>query len=1042
MSLLISVQCLAQVEVVSYDYWFNNDYLNKVSTNITTPSETFELNKSIATDGLSYGINTFNIRFKDNANLWSGVLSEFFYKAPQSTSANRAIVGYEYWFNNNANSRISQTVTGTETLNLVSNIDASALQSGINTFNIRFRDDSGLWSGVLTEFFYKAPQSTSANRAIVGYEYWYNNNAATRISESVTGAETFNLVTTLDASALQNGINTFNIRFRDDSGLWSGVLTEFFYKAPQSTSANRAIVEYEYWYNNNAATRVSESVTGTETFNLVTSLDASALQNGINTFNIRFKDDSNLWSGVLSEFFYKAPESTDINRKIIAYEYWYNNESASRISESVTATEQLNLVTSIDANALQNGINTFNIRFKDDSNLWSGVKSEFFLKFKEQDLSDNKIIAYRYWVDDAFDKMVEVVLSPPITPLETVAPINVSNVWQGSYTINLQFKDSHGYWSGVLKETFTKEVLPVAIFSVDTDETCLGNALTFTNESIDFDAQLWDFGDGNSSSDVNATHTYATFGEFDVSLTVTDTGSAKDSVITKKVKVVDTPSKEVTSNTTFPACFGTTVTLTATATGTYVWSNGEITKSISPTVAGDYSVTVTAAAGCSITSDIISVSFKNEIDKTVTSTGTAITATQTGATYQWVDCINANAAINGATSQIYSPTLAGSYAVEITVDSCTVISDCTTILDSDNDGIIDGLDNCNSVANADQLDTDSDGIGNVCDDDDNDGVLDINDNCPLVSGTANGCPDADADGVADANDSCANTPSGETVNANGCSDSQLDDDNDGVNNALDQCPDTPNGEVIDVHGCPVFLLPSSNYTITITGETCRNSNNGKITITAAQSNAYTVTISGNGLNTSKQFTTSTEITNLSAGTYTVCFTVTGKANYEQCFTIVIVEPDDLAVLSKVSAKNKTVDLSLFGSDEYFIELNGEQFSTSKNEISLQLKEGVNLLEVKTVNDCQGVYIETIEIFSELTLYPNPTKGNVILYVGESLNEGISVEIYNTNKQLMEVKNYKSSNNSVKLEVENFPASVYFIVVKTATKQFNFKLIKL
>lgn len=80
MSLLISVQCLAQVEVVSYDYWFNNDYSNKVTTNITTPSETFELNQIIATNGLSYGINTFNIRFKDNANLWSGVVSEFFTK--------------------------------------------------------------------------------------------------------------------------------------------------------------------------------------------------------------------------------------------------------------------------------------------------------------------------------------------------------------------------------------------------------------------------------------------------------------------------------------------------------------------------------------------------------------------------------------------------------------------------------------------------------------------------------------------------------------------------------------------------------------------------------------------------------------------------------------------------------------------------------------------------------------------------------------------------------------------------------------------------
>ena len=44
---------------------------------------------------------------------------------------------------------------------------------------------------------------------------------------------------------------------------------------------------------------------------------------------------------------------------------------------------------------------------------------------------------------------------------------------------------------------------------------------------------------------------------------------------------------------------------------------------------------------------------------------------------------------------------------------------------TDGDGVADAIDNCPSVANADQLDTDSDGVGNECDtDDDNDGYSD------------------------------------------------------------------------------------------------------------------------------------------------------------------------------------------------------------------------------------------------------------------------------------------------------------------------------
>ena len=60
--------------------------------------------------------------------------------------------------------------------------------------------------------------------------------------------------------------------------------------------------------------------------------------------------------------------------------------------------------------------------------------------------------------------------------------------------------------------------------------------------------------------------------------------------------------------------------------------------------------------------------------------------------------------------------------------------------------------------------------------------------------------DDDLDGVSNALDNCPNTPSGETVDVNGCSNSQKDPDNDGVFGNADNCPSTANADQLDTDG--------------------------------------------------------------------------------------------------------------------------------------------------------------------------------------------------------------------------------------------------
>ncbi len=263
-----------------------------------------------------------------------------------------------------------------------------------------------------------------------------------------------------------------------------------------------------------------------------------------------------------------------------------------------------------------------------------------------------------------------------------------------------------------------------------------------------------------------------------------------------------------------------------------------------------------------------------------------------------------------------------------------------------------------------------------------------------------------------------------------------DADNDGVfDDGDDACLGTPQGAEVDVNGCAIHRFLPNNFSILVNSESCSNSNNGEVFIDAVEIMDYTVSISGNTTN----FTDTVSLTGLDAGTYTICITGSnGSITYEEyCVDVVIKEPNDLGVSSKISLDGKQVDLELIGASLYNIELNGVLQQTANSNYKINLKNGLNMLKIYTSLDCQGVYEKRFFISSKPIIIYNLTNDVTMAHIG-NVSGVMEVMIYTIEGSLVQQKRYNAINGQIELELSDLSKGLYIIhfdgkQIKGATK---------
>ncbi|HEX7708971.1 MAG TPA: FG-GAP-like repeat-containing protein [Thermoanaerobaculia bacterium] len=241
----------------------------------------------------------------------------------------------------------------------------------------------------------------------------------------------------------------------------------------------------------------------------------------------------------------------------------------------------------------------------------------------------------------------------------------------GSYSVTVTNGNGCSATSEPTSVTVSEAAPTPSISASGPTTFCEGGSVTLA--APDGYSYLWSTGATTQSIAVTASGSY--------SVTVTNANGCSTTSEPTNVTVSEaapTPSISASGPTTF--CEGGSVTLTAPAGYSYLWSNGATSQSIAASASGSYSVTVTNANGCSATSEPTSVTVSEAAPAPSVSAsgpttfceGGSVTLTAPdGYSYLWS---------TGATTQSIAVTASGSYGVTVTnAHGCSATSAATSV---------------------------------------------------------------------------------------------------------------------------------------------------------------------------------------------------------------------------------------------------------------------------------------------------------------------------------------------------------------------------
>ena len=340
---------LSENGIAQHQYWIDGNLQAAVTAN-SKPSP-------IVISSLNPGLHTFTVRVQDKEGMWSSQVAKCFIVPFKETSVGgKEIVQHQYWIDG----KIEAQVTKNSPIDI---IDIEPLSTGLHSFTVRVKDNTGVWSSQVAKYFIKPIEDTSVSgNEIDEHQYWIDGKIEARVTQGQQ-PDIINIET------LKPGLHSFTVRVKDKAGLWSSQVAKYFIVPTSETAVGeKSIVLHQYWIDGKL-----DAIVASET--QPSQIPISTLKPGLHSLTVRVKDNTGVWSSQVAKYFIVKDDDSVEEATITRYMYWFDEETADFKTGPLTSASG---TMDIDISDVEAGIHTLWWRCGDSKGAWSEARSVTF----------------------------------------------------------------------------------------------------------------------------------------------------------------------------------------------------------------------------------------------------------------------------------------------------------------------------------------------------------------------------------------------------------------------------------------------------------------------------------------------------------------------------------------------------------------------------------------------------------------------------------------------------------------------------------------